>query len=177
MKTTVKLLTWTSNPVETMYILWENSRRKSFNVSIDVVKSKMLTCKKYKKNVEDLFLKILSNNIPIAENINFVFLLENVPIALREQIVRHRFGNKFGERLGADLIPDIHDSSWWSQTMRVLDMGYFRSGGTPQRGVAGLRITRATPRWGVPPVVSFCPCVGHWTFTYPRASSSYFSPS
>jgi hypothetical protein len=40
-------------------------------------------------------------------------------------MVRHKIGVKIGERLGVDMFPDLHDSTWWIQSMRVLDMGKF----------------------------------------------------
>lgn len=75
----------------------------------------------FHKTVEMLF----SEDIPVTENLTFVFGIENVPVSWREQAVRHRIGNKFDGRLGADIVPDQHHSSWWSQTMRVIDMGKF----------------------------------------------------
>jgi hypothetical protein len=73
----------------------------------------------------ELFVKILDAGIPVAENIDFVFMLENVSVSFREQMVRHRIGTHVGERFGCDMVPDLADSSWWSQSMRILDMGTF----------------------------------------------------
>lgn len=80
---------------------------------------------KFWKTVEQLF----SEDIPVTENLSFVLLLENVPISLREQLVRHRIGSKIGPRMGADYAPDLAESAWWSQTTRVLDLSKFYEDG------------------------------------------------
>jgi hypothetical protein len=61
-------------------------------------------------------------------------MLENVSVSWREQAVRHRIGvTPSPERLGCDIvvdkIPDLSDSSWWSQSMRIQDMGKFATKG------------------------------------------------
>ncbi len=75
--------------------------------------------------IDRTVLAILDEAIPVTENLNFVFHIENMSISLREQMVRHRIGTTVGERLGADIVPDLHQSTWWSQTMRMLPMGQF----------------------------------------------------
>jgi len=82
-----------------------------------------------RKTLWDTIEKILDEDIPCTENLNFVFALENVPIALREQLVRHRIGVHVGERVGVDIVPELGSSSWWSQTMRMLPMGSFMKDG------------------------------------------------
>jgi thymidylate synthase ThyX len=77
------------------------------------------------KKVEDLVTKVLASQTPVVEIIHFLFLLEHVPISLREQLVRHRVGHRFGPELGVDLIPELSDSSFWCQSMRSKDMGCF----------------------------------------------------
>lgn len=129
MEPKVTLISWTHDPVETVYLLWEASRKKTEIPSVEQLKTQMLCNLDVEKNVHDTFLKVLTSHIPVSENINFVFLLENVSIAFREQMVRHRVGVKVGERLGVDHIPDLHDSTFWSQTMRVIDMGKFSTDG------------------------------------------------
>jgi hypothetical protein len=125
MKPKITLLSWTHNPIETIYLLWEASRKKVNLPSITDLQDTMDFEPALRAEVQDTFLKVLSSHIPVSENINFVFLLENVSVAFREQMVRHRVGVKVGDRIGMDYIPDIHDSTWWSQTMRVIDMGNF----------------------------------------------------
>jgi Thymidylate synthase complementing protein len=82
----------------------------------------------------ELFGNLLEMKVPVMENIDLVFQLENVPVSLREQMVRHRIGCKPGARVGADLAPvdflmdtcpDQHDSTWWAQSMRILAMNEF----------------------------------------------------
>lgn len=114
MEPIVTLLSWTHRPIETINAIWGASRN---NEPVDL------------DNPDpDLFQKVIDSQIPVAEMIDFVFLLENVSIAFREQMVRHRIGVKVGERIGADIVPELSDSSWWSQSMRVIDMGKFAIG-------------------------------------------------
>lgn len=80
--------------------------------------------------VDDLFRRVIAQRIPIGEHIDFIFVLEGVSVSWREQGVRHRIGVKISpERLGIDLIPDLADSTFWSQSMRIMDMGEFASRG------------------------------------------------
>lgn len=86
----------------------------------------------HKEDILKVINQILFEGIPVAENINFTFHLKNISISWREQAVRHRVGLKFGESLGADMIPELPSSTWWSQSMRVIpkdefyEMGEFR---------------------------------------------------
>lgn len=112
----VELINHTPDPVGTVYTLWQASRHNE--PLKDPVEA---------SEAEKVFLQVLDSEIPIAESVVFVFMLEGVPISLREQMVRHRVGHHFGGRLGADIVPDLQDSSWWAQSMRVLNMGTFAS--------------------------------------------------
>lgn len=138
-KTSVRLLSHTANPVETVYVEWLQSRSdgpvpdpanvaRSYR-SFDEESCSQVVNEKLKAEVDDTFEKVVSMKIPIAETVDFVFLIEHCPIALREQIVRHRIGHRFAGRLGADTIPDLAESTFWSQTMRVMDMGHFATDG------------------------------------------------
>jgi hypothetical protein len=49
----------------------------------------------YADMVDAWALKVASMAIPVSEMVNFVFQLEGVTIALREQLVRHRVGTSF----------------------------------------------------------------------------------
>lgn len=120
MDPTVRLLTWSQYPLETLYSVWEASRNNDPVPDPHTVP---------RAPARELFLKIVDAGIPVAENIHFCFLLEGVSIALREQLVRHRIGQKHGDRLGADIVPDLADSTWWAQSMRILDMGTFAAEG------------------------------------------------
>lgn len=79
----------------------------------------------FRRTVSMLF----DEDVPVTENLTFVFLVENMPISLREQMVRHRIGTKCGPRTGADIVPDLAESSFWSQTTRVLNLSNFYGDG------------------------------------------------
>ncbi len=113
----VKLLSWTAEPVKTLYTLWEASR--------STTKLAMIVDEYTREKGAALFTKLLSAQIPVIENINFVFLLENIPISFREQLVRHRIGVVVGSNYGVDVIPDLTTSVYWSQSMRILPMDAF----------------------------------------------------
>lgn len=140
--TSVRLLSHTNNPIETIFVQWAQSRtedpvrdpseiaallriiqaRKKSGIVSDVDL-------RYEKDVYETFEKVVSMKIPLAETIDFVFLIEHCPIALREQIVRHRIGHRYGGQLGADIVPDLAESTFWSQTTRVLNLGTFATDG------------------------------------------------
>jgi len=121
----VTLLSWTINPIETIYEIWEASKT---NRPFKEIQHEAVSNSYIEKKME-VFRKVIDSKIPVAENLDFVFLLENVSISFREQMVRHRIGVKVGPRLGCDIVPDIPDSTWWSQSMRILDMGKFADEG------------------------------------------------
>lgn len=125
MKTKVTLVDWPRHPIETIYYLWEAARSNDKIPPVEHIVEYCTKDARFKQRVRETFEKVVDSAIPIAENINFVFLLEGVSISFREQMVRHKIGVKVGERLGVDMFPDIHDSTWWAQSMRVLDMGKF----------------------------------------------------
>lgn len=152
-QTTITLLSQTQNPIETIYVEWRQSREDGpvptpaqvsealkaeevFDPATDEIadyvqgpKGSLLPHDFGKRNytgeVREVFEKVVSMKIPVAETIDFVFLIEHCSIALREQLVRHRIGHKHGGQMGADIIPDLADSTFWAQTMRVKDMGRF----------------------------------------------------
>ena len=121
MKTKVTLLSHTVDPLETIYQVWQASRN---NETLDWNESCMADSPEL---VEEVFEAMLTEKIPVAEMIDFVFVLEGVSISLREQLVRHRIGTKVDGRVGMDMVPDLADSSWWAQSMRILNMGKFAS--------------------------------------------------
>lgn len=150
-KTKVTLLSWTANPIETIYAEWTQSRTtdpcpipEELADEINLERMDIWTSLPesvrpdpnhtppgpVEKKVLEVFEKVVAMKMPLGETLDFVFLIENAPIALREQMVRHRIGHKFGERLGADIIPDLAgNSSFWSQTTRIIDMGKFATEG------------------------------------------------
>ncbi len=129
MKPTVRLMTHTAFPLETIYCLWEASRHNGLIPYPEDVAESRKDDPAFDAEVRKLFTDVLHSGIPVAENVSFTFLLEDISIALREQLVRHRIGVKAGERLGCDIAPDLADSTFWSQSMRILDMGAFASAG------------------------------------------------
>lgn len=125
MEPKVTLLTHTNYPMETIYSVWEASKTET----------KLRTPKEIsevvsKEEILEIFKAVIKQNIPVGEHVDFVFMLENVSVSFREQMVRHRIGTlPSPERIGADItmdrIPDLANSSWWSQSMRISDMGSF----------------------------------------------------
>jgi len=121
----VTLLTWTRDPLELVYSVWEASKteeplRTPAEIKRDVAP----------EEIEKLFRAVIAQRIPIGEHVDLVFMLEGVSVSWREQAVRHRIGTlPSPERVGADIvmdeIPDLAKSSWWSQSMRIQDMGSF----------------------------------------------------
>jgi len=124
----VTLLSWTNNPLETVYSIWCASRSNNPLLTpqevVDGARDPDVDL-----DVEELFRKVLAQHIPVTESVYFNFMMENVSVSWREQAVRHRVGHKHDDRIGVDIIPDLTDSTWWSQSMRVLDMGAFADDG------------------------------------------------
>lgn len=142
----VTLLSHTENPIGTLFYVWEQSRTndpllspKAYQYLADCAKSDtpleayeiqslgMMDVPydellKLGRRVYDTVEMILDESVPVTENIQFVFYIENMSISLREQMVRHRIGTQVGERTGLDIIPEHHQSTWWSQTTRVLPL-------------------------------------------------------
>jgi len=125
MEPKVTLLSYTKNPLETVYSVWEASKSEGpLRTPIEIKKQVD------PKEVEDLFRAVIAQKIPVGEHVDFVFMLEGVSVSWREQAVRHRIGTlPSPERVGADIvmdeIPNLSNSSWWSQSMRIQNMGSF----------------------------------------------------
>jgi thymidylate synthase ThyX len=98
------------------------------NYYIDA-QGKRLSRTEFKAYYRDTVIKLFSEAVPVLDHLEFVFQIEGIPIALREQMVRHRVGAKVGQRLGADIVPDLAQSAWWSQSHRVLDLSTFADDG------------------------------------------------
>jgi len=117
----VTLLTWTNLPLETVFAVWEASKTED-----ELRTPAQIAAEVEQEEIEKLFNAVIAQRIPIGEHVDFVFMIENVSVSWREQAVRHRIGTEVSpERLGIDLIPDLAKSSWWSQSMRIQDMGKF----------------------------------------------------
>ncbi len=121
----VTLLTATDLPLETVYSVWMASKNDDPLLTPEWVRDNVP-----REEVEDLFRRVIAQRIPIGEHIDIVFMLSNVSVSWREQACRHRIGNVIApERLGIDIVPDLANSSWWSQSMRILNMGNFATNG------------------------------------------------
>jgi hypothetical protein len=139
-KVKVTLLSATPLPLELVYSLWEASKNEKPLITPQQVKDTVPP-----EEVRALFRSVIQQHIPVGESVDFVFMLEGVSVSLREQAVRHRIGvTPSPERLGADMsladaralglqdvstIPDLAHSVWWSQSMRIQDMGKFADTG------------------------------------------------
>jgi thymidylate synthase ThyX len=108
----VTLISWTNDPIKTLCDVWWASKTEK---PLDELPEPDL----------ELFRRIIAQRIPVGEHLDFVFILENVSVSWREQAVRHRIGTHVGDRVGVDIVPDLAHSSWWSQSMRIQDMGSF----------------------------------------------------
>lgn len=125
MKPKITLVSWSSYPTETLYYLWEMARQNDPVDEPKVLAEKSKTDPVLQNRIRVAFEKIMNSNIPVGENIEFVFMLEGISISFREQMVRHRIGAKVGEKLGVDIVPELAKSTWWSQSMQVQDMSKF----------------------------------------------------
>lgn len=120
-----ELISHTMFPVETVYCIWQQSKENDFTMTPKEVNEKMKIYDTFSAEVYDTFKRIMKQQIPTNENISFTFMLHDLPISLREQMVRHRIGSKMGDNYGVDVIPEVQSSSFWSQSMRILDFGNF----------------------------------------------------
>lgn len=132
MKPEITLINWTPDPLETVWILWEASKTDNRLTTYEPAALVAGTDGEpaddgwpNQDQLEELFWKVLRQQIPIGEHINFIFMLEGVSVSFREQMVRHRIGTHVGDRLGVDIVPDLPDSTFWSQSMRIQNMGTF----------------------------------------------------
>lgn len=117
----VTLLSWTGFPLETIYSVWMASKTEDELMAPSEI-AKTIS----RAELEKTFDAIIAQRIPIGEHINFVFMMENISVSWREQAVRHRIGvSPSPGRLGVDIIPDLASSSFWSQSMRIQNMGRF----------------------------------------------------
>ena len=107
--------------LETIWVLWERSKSAA-PMTLDVEEVSRTVPQ---DKLEKLFWDVLRQHIPIAEHIDFIFMLDGISVSLREQMVRHRIGTHVGDNFGVDIVPDLADSTWWSQSMRIQDMGRF----------------------------------------------------
>lgn len=134
----VTLLSHTTLPLETVFSIWEQSKVDGPFRSPEEVRRSVKP-----EEVRELFRAVIAQRIPVGEAVTFTFVVDNVSVSWREQAVRHRIGVSVSpERLGADIvvdpnlprlevrsIPDRDQSSFWSQSMRIQNMGDFSDRG------------------------------------------------
>ena len=118
MEPKVTLQSWTRNPIGTIYSAWYASRETTSPPDPKDVNEN-------DPKVIELFQKVIDSHLPVADMLNFVFLIENASISFREQFVRHRVGVRFGDRVGIDYVPELGQTSFWTQGHRILDMTTF----------------------------------------------------
>lgn len=131
-KVKVTLLSHTNLPLETVMSLWDASKNELALRTPEEIRATVDP-----EEVRKLFREVIAQHIPVGESVDFVFMIEGVSVSWREQAVRHRIGVKPSpERLGIDIgmvdvkqIPDLADSVWWSQSMRIQNMGQFANQG------------------------------------------------
>jgi len=125
------LLTHTRWPVATIYCQWIAARASNDGdiPTVRYVQFRMKDNTAFAERVEKIVAGVIDMRAPILESIHFTFLLENLPISLREQIVRHRVGHKFGQQIGVDIIPELHASGFFSQSSRTMDLSKFADEG------------------------------------------------
>lgn len=121
----VQLISHTQFPLETIYLIWESGRHNEPLMSARQLHDACQYDADLKAKVMQTFEEVVKSKIPVTEAVSFTFLLEDISIALREQLVRHRIGITVGPRVGVDIVPDLAQSSFWSQSARVLNMGTF----------------------------------------------------
>lgn len=129
MQTTVKLITTTQYPLETLYLTWQQSREIGEIVTAEELHAAARGYGPLAEEIEEHAKVMIQQHIPVLEMIEFYFLIEHMSVSLREQIVRHRVGHRFGPELGVDIVPGAIDSTYWSQSSRILDLSNFADDG------------------------------------------------
>ena len=125
MEPKVTLINSIPDPQATLWILWQASKTtEKIALSTQEVRATVSD-----EKLNELFWNVVKQRIPVGESLVFIFMLENVSVSFREQMVRHRIGLKAGDNFGVDVVPDLAKSSWWSDSMRIRDMGTFADEG------------------------------------------------
>ncbi len=136
-KPSAELISHTKDPLGTLFCIWQQSRT---NAEINSPDAYELAFKYPEQEFDDLYLKwggittkqvrdtvkqLISEDVPVTECIHFTFMLRNIPVSLREQLVRHRIGVQVGPLQGLDQIPELGASTFWSQTSRMVSQSDF----------------------------------------------------
>lgn len=128
----ILLVSFTKDPIETLYVAWQASKTDDPLMLTDEVKRRAEIWKNditgpegFKAiNPEEMykmFWDVVEMNIPIARFISFVFTFEGMAIALREQFVREKFGWDFWLQSGR--IRDqskFYDNGWFHVPKSIL---------------------------------------------------------
>jgi hypothetical protein len=129
-KLRVQLVSWTKDPIHTLYAAWQASKTDDPLLTLDGINylTRLWDLKNHKhvpgeadpvfptdidrainpKELDDLFWKIIDMDIPIGRFVNMTFTFEGMHIALREQFVREKMGWEF-----------------WLQSGRIRDQSTF----------------------------------------------------
>jgi len=118
----VDLVSATEDVLTTVYLIWQQSKIPGYTIQ----QAKQETSHQEKVKLLQTLIEL---DVPILENIELIFHIQNVPIAWREQAVRHRIGARMGDSVGIDMIPDLDQSVWWSESMRIKSMENFFDNG------------------------------------------------
>jgi thymidylate synthase ThyX len=117
----IRLVDSPAHPKECLYVLWKSSRTiGGYRYTAAQVAEMAKTDPALAADVNKTFQDIVDSELPIKQNLNFTFVLDDVSISFREQMVRHKIGNKLGDNYGVDTAPDLESSTFWSQSIRYL---------------------------------------------------------
>lgn len=141
----VQLVTHTQSPVGTLYYLWAQSRSHELPYDARYYEGlvmghgdpahevphmgKRATQAEIRAEVLQVVKQLIEEDWPILQNIHFTFAIRNLPMSLREQLIRHKVGVSLGDNVGFDTIPERGGSAFWSQTMRMVPMDNFYDDG------------------------------------------------
>jgi hypothetical protein len=104
----VKLVSFTKDPVESIYAAWQSSKTDNPLLTVDDIKQQIADGKLTLAEISALLFKIIEMDIPIGRFISMIFIFEGMHIALREQFVREKMGWEF-----------------WLQSGRIRDQSTF----------------------------------------------------
>lgn len=135
--------------IDTVYCLQEILTTLGYKADGVELTELLDMCTEFDRKFNDTISMLLNENVPVTEHISFTFLLQNIPITVREQLVRHRIGTHLDAKVGVDIIPlfegyadlpagavsrievmpELAQSSFWSQTARVVPWDNFYTDG------------------------------------------------
>lgn len=126
----IRLIDAPRYPKETLFVIWKSSRTiGGYRHSAEEVHERCMWDVELSKEVDKTFHDIIDSELPIKQNLNFTFILDDVSVSFREQMVRHKIGNRIGDNYGVDTAPDLESSTFWSQSIRYLQPRKFATNG------------------------------------------------